>query len=186
MDHRLYVIDIQTGKEIRRIDLGGAIVGKPAVGEDGVVYVGDFSGNLQAIDTNSGRILWKHKTNDWVWAGPALDGDTLYFGDISGTFYTVDTAGKEKWQFTADSGIFGTPLITEDAIYFGTEAGTLYAFTPENEQLWSREIGGNIYSSPSAMGDLILVATLGGDNLLTALDSSGSIKWSFAPETNGK
>ncbi len=183
LDHNLYAIEAQSGRKIWNQDLGGAVVSAPTVGADGVIYVGTFANNVQARDAQNGTLRWTFDTSDWVWSSPTLAGDTLYFGDISGTFYAVDAAtGNEKWQFTADTGIFGSPLLSGDTIYLATEGGTLYALTTDGEQLWTRQFEGKIYTGPVAAQDLILLSTIEAENLILAVDGDGNTQWSFAPD----
>ena len=183
LDHNLYAINIQNGAEIWSRNLGAAIVGKPTLSSDGVVYIGTFSNKLMALDVDKGTLLWDFDTDGWIWAGTALEGNTLYFGDDSGAIYAVDASrGTQKWKFEADGGIFGTPLVLENTIYFATEAGTVYAISSDSDQLWSHTIGGKIYSGPKSASNLIILGAIEGEPLLTALNREGNPVWSFTPE----
>ncbi len=185
LNHMLYAIDLANGKEVWGVDLGGAIVGAPTLSDDGILYVGTFSSDMQAINAETGKLVWSNpaKVNDWVWNGPALDGDTLYFGDMSGAFFAVNRSnGVTRWQIQADGAIIGTPLVLDGVIYFATEAGSVYAYSTEGTQTWTRAVGGKIYGGPVAAGDLIVVSMIEGDNLLSALDVNGNIQWNFTLE----
>jgi outer membrane protein assembly factor BamB len=181
MDHRVYAVDASTGKEIWKTkDLGGAIVGVPAVGEDGVLYIGTFAKEMIALQAQDGSEIWRFPTQDWVWAGPTLSDDKVFFGDLSGTFYALDRAsGEQAWQIQPGSSIVGTPLLTEEAIYFTTEEGALISVTPDGTSRWQQPLEGNTYTGPIAAGDLILVATSQDEALLVAMDSNGVQKWAF-------
>ncbi|HBY09213.1 MAG TPA: hypothetical protein DEH22_16080 [Chloroflexi bacterium] len=183
MDHSVYAINPATGKQIWRSEmLGGAMVGTPAVSDDGQLYIGTFLDELVAIDTSNGQILWRFPTQGWVWASPTLDGDVLYFGDIEGNFYAVDRqTSNQIWTIKSNGAIVGKPLITADGIYFTTEAGTLYALTLEGSTRWTKDFEATLHSGPLAVGDTILIATDEGGLVLFALDAEGLQKWQFSP-----
>jgi outer membrane protein assembly factor BamB len=122
-----------------------------------------------------------------------LVGDTLYFGDLSGTMYALGLDWNLKWKVQPDStsshrAIVDKALLVKDTLYFSSETGTLYALDITNGTTrWGSTIGGKLYAGPAAANDLILVAPMGltikdkGTVLLVALDSSGSQKWTFVP-----
>jgi outer membrane protein assembly factor BamB len=189
MDNNVYSFDSGTGKQLWKTseDLGGSIVGKPAVGSDGTLYVGSFGSKMVALDGTNGNVKWRFTTQDWVWAGPALDNNILYFGDLSGNFYAVNAAdGTSVWgPIKPNNSIVDTPLISGDKIYLTTEADTLYTISTAGEIVNSTIVGGVLYSTPLIAGDKILVAPTGfGKVLLVALslESPGSAqKWAFPP-----
>jgi outer membrane protein assembly factor BamB len=186
MDHRIYALEVQSGDVIWSTEeLGGAIVGTPAVSDEGVLYVGTFAKEMLALDAVSGNVLWRFPTQDWVWGGPNLDANNLYFGDLSGTFYALERqSGVSRWQIQPEAGssIVGTPLITDDGIYFTNETGSLVAVSPEGAIRWNQPLGTNLHSGPVQAGETILVATSNPETLLIAVDSNGVQRWSLSFE----
>jgi outer membrane protein assembly factor BamB len=181
MDHKVHALDVITGRLIwESDDLGGAIVGTPAISDDDVVYVGTFNKELVALEAGNGREIWRFGTQDWVWSGPTLDDDTLYFGDLSGTFYAVNRQnGVSKWQIQPGGAIVGKPLVTEENIYFGTENGSLIALDKNGSILWNQPYQSEFHHGPVMDGDAILATTSDPETLLIAIDPSGVQKWSF-------
>lgn len=204
MDHTVYAIDPQNGAQIwQSPELGGAIVGKPAYGEDGALYVGTFGGKLFALNTEDGSILWEFSTTPleqtfllvfpvsnygWIWSGPALVDGVLYFGDLNGFFYAVDAdTGQQIWQLTPeklDGEIVGTPLVVDDTIYVTSQEGTLFFLDTSGNVLRNITVGGKIYTSPKTANDLILVSPVDTDELLVAYSEDGAKQWSFIPTQN--
>ena len=182
MDHQVYAINAQTGSLTWITnDLGGALVGTPALSADRQLYIGTFAEEMVALNADNGAELWRFTAQDWVWGGPALSDETLYFGDLSGAFFALDRqSGVQKWQTQAGSAIVDTPLVTEEAIYLTAESGLLVSVTPEGVNRWQKEFEGNTYTGPVAAGDLILVSTSQPEALLVAFDSAGVQKWSFS------
>jgi outer membrane protein assembly factor BamB len=194
MDHNVYKLDPVTGRQIWASgELGGAMIGTPAIGPDGTLYVGTFNNELVALNSQDGKVIHRYKAAGWIWASPLLVGDTLYFGDLSGTMYALGLDWNLKWKVQPDStsshrAIVDKALLVKDTLYFSSETGTLYALDITNGTTrWGSTIGGKLYAGPAAANDLILVAPMGltikdkGTVLLVALDSSGSQKWTFVP-----
>ena len=188
MDSRVYALDQESGREIWKTeDLGGAVVGKPALAENGVLYVGTFGSEMLAIETSTGQVKWRTPVSDWVWGGPVLEGDALYFGDLDGNFYALESAtGNIRWQINgdgeSDSSITNPPLILDGTVYYTAKNGTLYAVDPENgNPRWNQPVGGNLYGTPLDAGDSILVAPIGADALIYAVSPNGAITWTFTP-----
>ncbi|MEJ2303884.1 MAG: PQQ-binding-like beta-propeller repeat protein [Anaerolineales bacterium] len=188
MDHSVYALDPANGNLIWRSgDLGGAMVGTPALDETtGTLYVGTFDRQMLAISTGDGSVVWRFPTAGWVWSGPALNNERLYFGDLDGNFYAVNAAnGNKVWQLTPDQldgAIAGTPLVLDNAIYFTTESGSLYAVDNDGNKMWSQVIGGKLYTAPAEGGELLVVTPIDNTDLLVAVSKDGGAKkWSFNP-----
>jgi outer membrane protein assembly factor BamB len=183
MDHKVYSYDATTGRELWvSQDLGGALVGTPAVSTDRILYVGTFGKEMIALDATNGSIRWRFTTQDWVWSGPALANNALYFGDLSGYFYALNASdGTSIWRIQPNNAILDTPVVSGDNLYFTTEADTLYIVSTAGNIINSKVIGGIIYSSPVIVGDTILVSPTGFTSLLVALNLDGNQKWMFTP-----
>ncbi|OGO11283.1 MAG: hypothetical protein A2Y53_03380 [Chloroflexi bacterium RBG_16_47_49] len=183
MDHILYSYEATTGRLLWQTqDLGGALVGTPAVSSDGVLYLGTFGKEMIALDATNGTIRWRFTTQDWVWSGPALVDNVLYFGDLSGYFYALNaTDGTSLWRIQPQNSIVDTPVVLEDKIYFTNEADTLYIVDTTGNIVDSKLIGGLIYSAPVIVGETILVAPTNFDSLLVALNLDVNQKWAFTP-----
>lgn len=188
MNHKVYKFDATSGAQLSvSDDLGGAIVGTPAVGPDGTLYVGTFGDKLVALNGDNLSVKWPFLTQDWVWAGPALDNGILYFGDLSGYLYAVNAAdGTQVWKVQPKNTIVDTPVVSGDKIYLTTESDTLYTIgTAKGDTQNSTPVGGVIYASPKLTTDTILVAPTGDNTkLLVSLNLANlnaGPKWTFVP-----
>ena len=185
LDHSLYAVDPAAQKIVWKTDLGGSAPGSPSVSADGsTLYVGSFARKVFAVDAASGAIRWTAAVKDWIWNTPILDGDSVYAADISGNLYSLGAPnGKNAWPTVQpDTAITGSPLALPNGVAVVTESGGLYAYDPTGSPLWpSVNIGGKIYTSPVASGDLILVAPMGSQYLLYAVNNKdGSmLPWHF-------
>ena len=187
MDRRLYAVDATSGKLLWKTDdLKGSMVGTPAYGTDGSLYIGTFANELLKLDAKTGSILWQVPTEAWVWSGPALDGELLYFGDLKGNFYVVNAAdGSLVKKIAPDAvditAIVGTPLVTADHVFFTTEAGNVYTVRKDDYSRRSQNFKGKLYAPAVGSGDLVLVTPTESDAILIALNLDLSQKWSFVP-----
>jgi outer membrane protein assembly factor BamB len=73
----------------------------PAIGSDGTVYVGSYSGKVYALDGKTGVKKWEFVTGDNVYSSPAIGSDgTVYIGSNDKEVYALDgRTGAKKWEF---------------------------------------------------------------------------------------
>lgn len=182
LDHHVHVINPSAGTSGEPVDLGGAVPASPVVG-DGGVYVGSFASNIEFITPDGDHDILATASN-WVWGTPALDGETLYYADLSGNIYSLDLAsGSQNWGTVQPDGpIAASPLVVGEQIYIATEEGTFYALDREGRIAWEKVTGGKIYTTPVLSGDLILVAPYQAEFALAAYDADGKQAWTFTPE----
>jgi outer membrane protein assembly factor BamB len=182
LDHSVVAVDANTYEVLWRENLGGAVPGSAVLSEDGTLYVGSLASQLEKFDPATGNHQPVIDAENWVWSTPTLDGDTLYFSDVDGNFYSLNVAtGDLKWTVKPDGPITASPLVQNDHVLLATESGSVFAVDRDGEVLWSEEIGGKIYTTPVAAGDTILVAPLETDFYLAALDENGRQIWTFTP-----
>ncbi|MDX1378277.1 MAG: PQQ-binding-like beta-propeller repeat protein, partial [Anaerolineales bacterium] len=102
LDHSIFGIDLQTFSYWEQ-EISAAIPGSPVIGTDDMLYVGSLASQLEKFDPQTGRHESVLDAGAWIWSTPALDGDTLYFGDLEGNFYSFDTAsGQQNWSIQPD------------------------------------------------------------------------------------
>ena len=87
-------------------DVGDVIESSPAVVGD-VVYLGAGSGDLLALDLDSGELLWSYTTGNLIGeSSPAVADGTVYVGDLAGVLHAVDAAdGHPRWTFETEAEI---------------------------------------------------------------------------------
>jgi polyvinyl alcohol dehydrogenase (cytochrome) len=183
-DGALYAIELASGTVLWTYETGAAVMepnlqiplgitGSAAV-IDGIVYVGDASAAVHAVDANSGSQIWKATVDDQpnasIWSSPVISGDRLFIGVASvakqegfrGSVVALDRAsGEIGWQTYMvpegkdGAGVFAVPAIDE-------ERGLLFVGTQ------------NAYSATPA--------PYGNPTSVVALDlTTGDLKWVFTP-----
>jgi len=181
LDHHFHVINPADHSLSEPVDIGGAAPGSPVPSEGGV-YIGSFASSIEFVQSN-GSVKTLASAGNWIWGTPVLDGETLYYADLSGTIYSLEVAsGKQNWDaLQPDGPIVASPLVVGDQIYFVTEDGTFIALDRDGKPVWEKEPGGKIYTTPVVSGDLILVAPYQAEFMLAGYDAEGKQAWTFTP-----
>ncbi|MDX3075490.1 PQQ-binding-like beta-propeller repeat protein [Streptomyces sp. MI02-7b] len=96
--------------------------------------VGDTrpAGKLAAIDAATGDKRWLARLTDDAFAtGPAVDGGTVYAGDVR--LYAVDAAsGKVRWSYALDGDVTSAPAVADGIVYVAGEDRKMYALAVED------------------------------------------------------
>jgi len=79
------------GKLMWKLEIEGDVRGTPAIGRDGIIYVGGEYNKFYAL-TNEGYLTWRLDTEGTVSGSPAISPDgVVYFGTDRGYLYAVQT-----------------------------------------------------------------------------------------------
>jgi len=154
----------------------------PAIGPDGIIYVGGAWNCLLAFFPN-GTIKWSYETGGLVGACPAIaDDGIIYFTSWDHYLHAIYPNGTSKWRFDSHSVIDTSPAIAEDGtIYFGTMSpdNDIVAVNPIGTVKWRCHTGFVITSDP-AIGDDGTVYIGSGDGYVYALyPNNGSVRWRY-------
>jgi outer membrane protein assembly factor BamB len=197
LDHKLYALDLQTGDQVWVTDdLIGALASSPVLTPEGVLYIGTLNNEMIALESSTGKILWRSPVQGWIFTPPALADGVLYFGDLSGTIYAMNAEnGEIIWQKQPEADIersifasqavpkiAGTPLVLGDKVYFATESGNLYAAdtaTGNFRLLTPQPVGGKIFAPVQGIDDTILVNPSSNPAAIIAFDKDGNEKWRY-------
>jgi len=111
---------------------GGGIWSTPAL-HRGVLYATSQSGQLLAIDRDSGQVLWRQFLGSHLWSSPVVVDDTLLVATRRGILYFYDVTDARLrvplgHTLVGRGGcIESTPLVYRGRIYVGSWDGYLYA-----------------------------------------------------------
>ena len=93
------------------------------------VYVGGRDKFFHALDTQTGKEIWRFPAKSRVESSPAISGNTVYFGTVGGQIYGLSTdSGKVQWEYDAAEAVVSSPAIVEGKLVIATKGGTLYCF----------------------------------------------------------
>ena len=127
----LFCVDAETGEEIWKFEMGGAISVGAAI-YDGKVYAGQQGGErfFYCVDAESGELVWKQTLpGGWVWGSAAADDGMVYVPTVNGYAVCLDANdGDIKWMYPMAKSLPAEPAIDGDLVYFSSWSHSLYAF----------------------------------------------------------
>ncbi|MCC9065830.1 PQQ-binding-like beta-propeller repeat protein [Flavobacterium piscisymbiosum] len=118
-----FALDAQTGKQIWKYNAENSWILSSAVIKDNTVYVGSSDTYaLLALDAKTGAEKYRFKVNGYVYSSPATAGNTIYFGDFTGNFFSLDllSNGKTSNVISTDNRKqFAASTLKNDLLDFG-------------------------------------------------------------------
>ncbi|QIE42218.1 PQQ-binding-like beta-propeller repeat protein [Rhodobacteraceae bacterium SC52] len=189
---RLHVLDATSGAEVWTQVLD-AVPNSAATVADKLVYVTTRGGEALALDTDTGRILWRLSAGDATsftadGASPAVSGRTVLLpfgsGDVIAAlrlggmrlWSTVVTGERVGRAYARITDITGDPVIDGGTAYIGTPTGRLAAIDmATGERLWTANEGAANVVWPAG-GSLFMITDQRDLARLSASD--GSTIWS--------
>ncbi len=176
----LYALYLSNGSTKWKYNTGNHITSSPVIDEEGVIYFGDWNGNVHAVYPDGTR-KWMYHTGDVITSSPAIGDDgTIYIGSHDDYVYAFYPNGTVKWQFPTGSWVHGSPTIGSDGtVYIGSDDDYLYALNPENGmEIWHCLIGSGNWGSPTLDKEGMLY--LGTFNMkFYSIYPNGTIKWTY-------
>jgi outer membrane assembly lipoprotein YfgL len=144
------------------------------------VYLAGAGGTVAAIDTETGREIWRTLLGTALATGVGADGETAAVVTQENTLIAL-SGGQQRWRVQLPAKVFTAPLVAGGRVFVVTADRTVLAFDGGNgARLWSQQRPGEplVLSQAGvllAVGDT-LVAGLSGR--LTGLNpQNGSARW---------
>ena len=136
---------------------------------------------LHVIDLDTGKETGNVKLTSPTISTPAADGDTTYFGNEKGTFYSVNVATSEtNWTVEDERGgnsIRSSAAITDGHVVFGARNRKLYSYNPQTgAENWSTTLKNKVDSSPVIVKNRVIAASTDGRLYLLNLEN-GELLW---------
>ena len=129
------------------IDSSAAIV-------DGTVYVGTYTGELVALDLETGDLKWRYQASERMGIGessPAVGHGMVFVGDLAGVLHAVDAeTGAEVWTYATQGEIKSSPVLSGDRVLIGSYDGYLYGLEVATGELaWQVETQNYVHATPA-------------------------------------
>lgn len=168
-DSVLHVIDITSGKEIKKIDLDGQVGATPALIGD-FLYVGTMTNQVQAVNWKSAKVDWTYKAvkrPQPFFASVAATKELVLGGSRDKSLHAIERKdGKIKWVFPTGGKVDSSPVIVGSRVYFGSADGKLYVVElATGKQVQALELGsgrGGILASPAVSDHRLVIGTVDG------------------------
>jgi outer membrane protein assembly factor BamB len=170
----------------------GAVRSSPVIA-DNILYAGSNDGNFYALDSKSGKEIWRFKTKEAVTSTAAVYNGTVWFASRDSYFYALSAKnGKEIWKFKMGKDLknedyqdywdyyLSSPNISNGNVYIGSGDGFLYAFNSKTKKnIWKYNANSRIRSTPAVSGQSVVFGTMDG-HLISVDANNGTLKWKFA------
>lgn len=131
---------------------------------DDKLYYGHFQGELNALDINTGNIVWTSPfsfTNNII-----IDNNSIYGATSDKMVVSIDQAsGFVNWKSKTSSEQFTQPFIVSDLIMAFTTKGTLVAFNKNGNLVYEETFDLDIHSQTQFIqdGNKLYFQTIDGD-----------------------
>ena len=122
---------------------------------------------------------WRFDAGWTIASSAAVSGDTVVFGDASGSVRAVRIAdGSIAWEYKTDDPVYSTPAVGGGRVVFGGTDGAVYAVDARTGTLaWKVQTGGPIVASPSVVDGIVYIGS--NDHVFRAIRmSTGGLVWS--------
>jgi outer membrane protein assembly factor BamB len=176
-------------KVLWRRQLTGRSESSPLV-HAGKVIFGCESGDIFALDEETGKIKWTVHTGGAVKGALAFDDGVLFAANYAGEIHAIDAgSGNVKWTahtqgggLLRGGGVYSTPAVAWGRVYLGGLDGRVYSFVEKTGELaWSQSTGAEVYPSPAVADTPHSPPTVyvgSQDKHFYALDArTGEVRW---------
>lgn len=165
-----------------RFETGGPIHGGAATDSDGQVYIGSEDGYLYAL-SSSGGLRWKQPLGGPIFSAPVVDpSGQVIVGSDAGSLHGYSAAGTLRFVFDAGAPVDRGVVLDGPRQRVLFAAGVrLFAVSLDGRELFHTTVSEKIFSTP-AVGPDGTVYFGSQNNLLYAVDGTGSARWTFATE----
>jgi outer membrane protein assembly factor BamB len=157
---------------------GNSSVDGSPVAAGGLVYIGDDSGTLYALDAGTGQVRWSVNLHGQIDSRPCVAGGTVYIGNDADRFYAINAAtGAVRWMQTVPGGIDSSPTVAAGIVYFGDGNNQVRALSvAHGKSVWTYTTGQTVQSSPVVTDGIVYVGSEDGKvYALTA--ATGALRW---------
>lgn len=98
--------------------------------ENGLLFVGDFSGFVHCLDAETGKLYWTHDMKAHMWGSTLVADGKLYVGDEDGDFVVLAATKDKKIisETNVGAAVYGTPVVANGTVYLQSNTH-LFAFS---------------------------------------------------------
>lgn len=145
----------------------GALLEFPPVILHRTMFILDDDCAARAIDTRTGKVLWKRKLGTLCAASPAVSaGARLVLMPVlsvaghspgGGRFVALSTrTGRVAWSVPVEPGSESSPIVGGGSVYYGDQSGALVARRLTDGHLeWTYHASGAIKGGPALVGGVL-------------------------------
>ncbi len=133
-DNFLRALEVRTGWEIWKLELGRYGMSVPASLHNGVLYQPTRGGILFAVDIE-GKVLWKFSRDELPLSTNTVHNDRIFQPSEDQHLYCLDLNGNMIWKFKTFDMTWGRTKVIDGRVYFGSYDCNLYCVEYETGKL---------------------------------------------------
>ena len=164
--------------------VSGNSIEAPAIIQNGIVYFGNLSGALFALDLKTGKKKWEYKTGNQIMGAPAYiefgNQKIIAVGSYDFMLHGVNaTTGKMLWTYESDNYLNSSPAVANGKAVFGGCDGFVHIVDLKTGKPESKvEVATYVASSPAIIENRAYVGDYSGG--ITCIDlSQKKILWKY-------
>jgi outer membrane protein assembly factor BamB len=155
---------------------------KPMYNE-GLLYVAEPSGEVSALDPETGDLAWSIDSESPLSGGPGVADGLIALGTLEAELVMLNAEdGSERWRQRVSSEVLSSPTISDGKVVCRTTDGGVSAYATDNsEKRWTYDrtvpvltLRGD--SSPLISDSQVMVGFAGGKLVGLSLDA-GLVNW---------
>lgn len=159
-DAQLRVIDLDGGKEVRKVEMSSHLIASPAILGD-TLYVGTHAGDFAAVNWKTGDIAWIYQGDRELpyHASAAVTDELVLVGNHDKHMHAIDRkTGKPRWTFATRARVESSAALVDERLFFGSGDGNIYGLTiADGTEVWKYNSGKPV-NCGIAIGEGCLVA----------------------------
>lgn len=188
-----FLFDSKNGEILWRIKLPAACTGDGITIYENKAFFVCGNSSTQAVDLNSGRILWSHSgmMTDTSMVGntaAAVSNGVVFTAYPSGEVFALSENGQELWSATLSKFSFvnaaksfshprACPIVNEDLVYFTNANRQISAIDVRSgEIVWKQNFGG--VQTPAVSGNSVFIYDSESHEIVCLNKKTGQKKWS--------
>ena len=151
---------------------------------DDAFYIGDYAGNVHAIDASDGTQIWSvdpSGVGDQIYAPTSYWNGVVYAHCYDGNLYALDPAdGSTIWD-NLPGYSYSAPVPVDGTLYLGGRDAVYALDEADGSMIWSyaTSTSGSVHSTPVVVNGTVYLG-LYADYKFLALDATdGSLVWEF-------
>lgn len=145
----------------------------------GVVYFGSYDHNLYAINTETGKLIWKYQTDGGIVSRPAIADDFIFIGSEDNRLHVISArTGALAWAYYTKGPIRSSPLVAHGHVFIGSDDMSLHAVNIHSGRgIWQVDTIGEVRSTPFVTQEEVYAGNEAGE--FYCMDFRGGIKWRY-------
>ncbi len=156
-------------------------IGSGAVMSGKYVVYANTSGEVRALNSADGSLIWEYETDGKIFSTPAIASGKVIIGSTDNNVYCFELAtGKLLWKYMCDKSVLASPSVYSGKVYIGASDNRFRCLDLRSGRLlWTFDkVEGFVESKPYVDASQVVFGDWA--NKLYSLDpSSGKLQWTW-------